>query len=309
MIGRAIGRVADRLLALSPAQWWMRERSADALTVFAYHDIDDPETFAGQVDWIVDHCRPVGLADVEAALHDGAPLPPRAALITFDDADRTIWDHGRAVLGPRGVPAVAFVVTDMLGRDEPFWWDEAEALLERGGRSRALDADPSDPAALVRALKALPDDRRREVLDDLRRSAREPAPRFDHLDASDLPDLVDAGIAVGSHSSSHPVLTRCTSEQVRAEIGRAHRALQKALGAPPTAFAYPNGDADGRAVECLRGLGYRVAFVFDHRRARPPVDDPLLVSRVRVGASTNPDRFAIIASGLHPAIHHRIGRS
>ena len=36
---------------------------------------------------------------------------------------------------------------------------------------------------------------------------------------------------------------------------------------------------------------------------------PLRLSRVRVNSDTSLDRFAIILSGLHPALHHARGRS
>jgi hypothetical protein len=52
-----------------------------------------------------------------------------------------------------------------------------------------------------------------------------------------------------------------------------------------------------------------VAFLFDHRVNPATPGHPLRISRVRVNDHTSLDRFAVIVSGLHPALHHARGRS
>ncbi len=87
-----------------------------------------------------------------------------------------------------------------------------------------------------------------------------------------------------------------------------HALLSEAIGHPPTAFAYPNGDEDDRVVAAVDRAGYRVAFRFDHRLAVTPSADRLRVGRVRVATTTTLDRFRMIVTGLHPALHHAVGR-
>jgi peptidoglycan/xylan/chitin deacetylase (PgdA/CDA1 family) len=226
-------------------------------------------------------------------------------LVTFDDGDRTVLDVAAPMLYERGVPGVAFVVAGLLDTDQPYWWDEVAELVENGGR---VGVEQRAPAAVVALLKRVPDDERRQAIDDLRASARRPAGRTTQLRARDLLDLEEAGIAVGNHTLTHPCLPRCSDEQVRSEVVEAHRLLSDALGHPPRAFAYPNGDWDGRAREALSAEGYGLGVLFDHRLARWPLADPLRVSRLRVNSTTPMPRFRTILSGLHPAVHHARGR-
>lgn len=297
----------DRAFFHSPLQVAFY-RLTRGLAVLAYHGIHDPRRFSDQLDVVRERYHPLAPSDLVDALRGRGELPPRAVLITFDDADPTHLEHALPLLRDRELSAVAFVVAGSLGTDQPFWWQEAEALHRSGGCARGFGDVPS-AQVLVRRLKAVPNDAREEALRELRASARGPAPRAAQLREEDLRTLEAGGIEIGSHSLTHPILDRCAPQKVREEILGAHDRLTRALGHPPRFFAYPNGDRDAVAEETLRGLGYGAAFLFDHRRSEWPPRDPLRISRLRVGSQTSLERFQVILSGLHPALHRLLGRS
>jgi peptidoglycan/xylan/chitin deacetylase (PgdA/CDA1 family) len=295
------------MLRRSPAQLAFRRLAARRLTVLAYHGVDDPESFRRQLDHLVATARPVSLEEVVAAVARRRRLPPRAVLVTFDDGHRSVLDAGLPLLRERGIPAVAFVVAGLLDTETPFWWTEVEQLLARGGRT-TTDGGLA-PSVLVARLKAAPDAERLAAIAELRRTASGPAPPAPQLRRDELPLLEAAGIAVENHTWSHPCLPRCDDRKAAAEAHDAHRALRDALGREPRAFAYPNGDWDERTERALAAAGYAAGFLFDHRVNRAAPGHPLRLSRVRVNSDTSLDRFAIILSGLHPALHHARGRS
>ncbi|WP_406194347.1 polysaccharide deacetylase family protein [Kitasatospora sp. NBC_01560] len=306
--GRLAGRRAtvDAVLRHSPAQPLFRLAATRRLAVLAYHGIDDPRTFALQMARLVRIARPVPPALVEEAVHGGRPLPARSVLVTFDDGDRTVLTEALPVLTRLGIPAAAFVVTDHIDGDQPFWWTEAAFLAAHRGTARRLAG--CAPGAVVRRLKTLPDADRRTALAELRDSARAAAPRQQQLTRQDLLTLHRAGVTIGNHTAGHPCLDHCDDDTVRSEITRAHSELAGWLGgAEPTAFAYPNGNVDERADAVLRGLGYRLGFLFDHRHDRLLPRRPLRISRLRVNSATGRDRFDTILSGLHPAVHRLRG--
>ena len=129
----AFARVRDALYwkGLAEQGGWP---AADAPVVLAYHaieDVDDavigdwcvaPELFEQQIDAMTAAGFTfVGLGDVLAAL-DGAPLPARPALLTFDDAYASLLVSAAPVLAARGIPAVVLVVSDHVGG-----WNEWDA--------------------------------------------------------------------------------------------------------------------------------------------------------------------------------------
>ena len=287
----------------SPAQSFFEWRSGRRLVVLAYHDVKDAERLFDQIRFIKSCTRPVDQLDVIRALR-GRQLPRFPILITFDDGCRSLVDTVLPMFHEHGIPGVAFVVSGLLGTDRSLWWSEVERLVSAGGSSDVIGRVTASDA--VSLLKYLPEEQRVSAIQDLRSSAQAEM-RGQQLSHDELSKLESGGIAIGSHTHNHPCLPRCSTEKVQAEIREAHHQLASALGHPPRAFAYPNGDWDPRAESLLKQLGYDAAFLFDHRTNRLPIRDPLRISRVRVDSTTSMDRFRMIVSGLHPTLHRLRG--
>lgn len=282
----------DWALRRSPAHPVFRRRTARHLAVLGYHGIDDPARFARHLDLLGRVARPVGLDAVLAAIDGGPALPDRAVLVTFDDCGPTHLEVALPLMRERRIPGVAFAVAGLVGTDEPFWWDEVRRL---------------GAGALVEGLKRMPDVERRATIARLRDEATGPPVRMRQLAAEHLRALEAGGIAIGSHSLTHPCLPRCDDAGLEREVAGAHAALTGILGHPPAAIAYPNGDWDARILAAARRAGHRIGFGFDHRLQPMPPDEPLVVSRVRVHTHDPVDRIAVTLSGLRPALHHARG--
>jgi len=111
--------------------------SSDRVLVLCYHAIEDqsddpvlapygvpPKRFADQLDSLTRRGFSFISPDQLAAfLRSKAPLPRRPVLLTFDDGHAGLLDVARSLLRPRGIQALAFVVTDVAsGTNE---WDQA----------------------------------------------------------------------------------------------------------------------------------------------------------------------------------------
>lgn len=57
--------------------------------------------------------------------------------------------------------------------------------------------------------------------------------------------LGDAGWEIGSHTRTHPRLTRLSDEVLRDELSLSREELEERLGCPCRSLAYPYGDVDG----------------------------------------------------------------
>ncbi len=80
------------------------------------------------------------------------------------------------------------------------------------------------------------------------------------MTADQLRELADAGMEIGSHSRSHPYLARIAdARRLRQEIFDSRTKLEKVLGRPVTAFAYPFGHYTPQIVELVKEAGYRAA--------------------------------------------------
>jgi peptidoglycan/xylan/chitin deacetylase (PgdA/CDA1 family) len=77
----------------------------------------------------------------------------------------------------------------------------------------------------------------------------------DHLTATDLRTLFDAGNEIAGHTVSHVNLSPLTTAEARQEVCADRNALL-GLGFPVTSFAYPFGSFDAGTEQVVRDCGY-----------------------------------------------------
>ena len=124
----------------------------------------------------------------------------------------------------------------------------------------------------------------------------------------DLVELESAGVAIGSHSLTHPCLDMCTQDETVGELRQSRELLEGWLGHDVRAVAYPNGNVDRSVESAAETAGYDLGFLFDHRLSKNPPADPLRISRVRVDTTDSLDRFKGIVSGVSPMVLGLRGR-
>jgi Polysaccharide deacetylase len=107
-------------------------------------------------------------------------------------------------------------------------------------------------------------------------------------------ELRDAGMLVGGHTVSHPVLARCDAARQEQEVRDCAARLSEELGLELRYFAYPVGlrhafDATTRGV--LARAGVRLAFSLYGGHLRQRRFDPYDVPRASVGMGDAPSAF------------------
>jgi peptidoglycan/xylan/chitin deacetylase (PgdA/CDA1 family) len=312
-VASALGRgpAADAVVrALERVAPWRR----GVLAVLTYHRVDDPARrpellpglvsatpagFAAQMAVVADRYRPVTLAEVLDALPDPRRLPPRAVLVTFDDAYADFAAHAWPTLVTTGVPATLFVPTAF--PDQPtrrFWWDRLWDAL----RTTTLPAVPDPPlgrlplgddrergaamSSLRDWLKGRPDGLAMSEVDRLVAALlpdgepeREPAV----LDWATLRRLAGEGLTLAPHTRTHPLLDQVPAETAVEEITGSREDLEREVGPVPRVLAYPSGAHGGEAVDAARWAGMVLAVTTERGGNDLRDADPLRIRRINVG--------------------------
>ena len=99
------------------------------------------------------------------------------------------------------------------------------------------------------------------------------------MEAGEIREWLAAGQRVGSHTLTHPWLTRIPLARAREEIGAARRKLEDQFGVVITDFCYPYGDWNPDIRDLVREAGYRTATTTDFG-VNTPATDPLELRRV-----------------------------
>lgn len=228
-----------------------------------------PTTFSRHLSWLAEEFSVLPLHEIVARQGRGAPLPPRACAISFDDGWRDNLEYALPTLESRGLPATIFVVTERVGSQGAFWPDEVcrrMAPLRRDRQrelARRLGAEVAgDPvASVLDHLKRVSEAARPDLLDSLRGQTDAPADSGrELLDWSDLAQLANAGIDIESHGATHAILTGLPDDAVERELRSAREQLLARGHGRHGLLAYPSGCHDERVRAIAGKLGHMGAF-------------------------------------------------
>jgi peptidoglycan/xylan/chitin deacetylase (PgdA/CDA1 family) len=267
-------------------------------------------------------------------------LPPRAVLLTCDDGlvnnltdmvpvleeegvrclffvtgasanegTGTLWYEQlfllflRAPAGSFNITSAEIEISDTLaGRDQrrALWWDLVKRLSQVGAESRKAFLD----AARIRL--------RTGDLDAFFPANDVPSQRrFRLLNRAELKQLESAGMTIGAHSMSHPLLSRLPSELARAEITEGRACLEAVLGKRVWAFAYPFGDAQSVTPEILvmaKDAGYSAAFL-NWGGGLGTELLPFAIPRVHVSAGMGLAELEAHVAGFYSSLQRHVGRN
>jgi peptidoglycan/xylan/chitin deacetylase (PgdA/CDA1 family) len=117
------------------------------------------------------------------------------------------------------------------------------------------------------------------------------------LTGDELGEMDGSGlISVGSHTVTHPILPRCSPDQLEAELTVSRRIIEKLLGHACRLFCYPNGDFDATTQTAVEQAGYAGAVCsrlgFNQRGA-----DVFAITRLGIPGTLPMAEFAALVSG------------
>ena len=95
------------------------------------------------------------------------------------------------------------------------------------------------------------------------------------------------GIMIGSHTHTHPVLTRLDLDSQAKEIQVSMDMIQKNVNVVPSVFSYPEGDEnsfDQDTIQLLKSAGIRYAFTVTNG-VNLDMESPYNLKRIGVKAS------------------------
>jgi peptidoglycan/xylan/chitin deacetylase (PgdA/CDA1 family) len=283
---------------------WVRPPKPRPL-ILNYHRIADPTPadfwglavspakFREQLQVLRRHHYVLPLAQFISKLFDGA-LPSNAVALTFDDGYVDNLVAAKPLLAAADTPATAFIVTNYIGRSEPYWWDELATFILLKSKPQkfeivvgnqcmqfdfctedgttSVDTSKARHAALWKiwgVLRLLDEEDRQSEMKKLRSIF----PTNDHqtifgraMTGDEVRKIASNGlVAIGAHTATHAVVKGMESSACRREITESKLACEALIGAPVTAFAYPYGDFDAEAREAVRAAGFAFACATQRR--------------------------------------------
>ena len=239
-----------------------------------FPDEPDAEQFDRIVSWIKAWFEVVPLDAAVDALKT-AKLPARAAVITFDDGYADNCTVALPILLKHRIPATFFIATGYL--DGGRMWNDTVVEAIRRSRENLLELQlagrmPETMPIGTNAEKRLAIGKILSQIKYLSFKDREDAARtIADQQGNNLPDnlmmtseqvitMRGAGMLIGAHTVTHPILAKLSEAEARNEISDCKHSLEALLGEKIRLFAYPNGkpnlDFQIKDVSIIRDLGF-----------------------------------------------------
>ena len=252
----------------------------------------------------------LSLAEVLEVRDGRRTLPPRAVMITFDDAYVDFIEHAWPALRRHGAPVTMFVPTAYPGDPgRAFWWDRLHAAITATARREVRTPAGRFPLGTVeerlRAHRALcaavgraPHADAVALVDEVVRALGGGEARSAVLDWGRLRSLAAEGLTLAPHTRTHPRLDRLGVEAAMSEVAGSRADLEREIGPTPKVLAYPEGGHDDAVVDALSREGFALAFtthrrVNDLRRA-----DWLRLGRINVGRRSSVGAIGLQLQGI-----------
>lgn len=336
----------DELLVLTYHSVVKGVRESRRRYPLVYRNAVDAPRFERQMRHLRRHYHLLDGEDLRAVL-EGAPLPERAALVTFDDGLLNNATVALPILARLNVPAFFFLPTGFVdaasqGTLRRHWSEgliahlshrsttdstlDLRAIAERVPTQVDLVGLDIAPAIrrIVDHLKRLPRSDRRDCLSALDALLGDPpSPSTFPADPEGHSVLAtmtweqarratETSVTLGGHTVTHESLARLPDDTAASEIRDCLHAISEKTGQTADFFSYPYGRPQDFSTvhrEVLSDLGCRGAFtqIVGFNDAST---DPMTLRRIDVSPNYSLDMFCYVASGTKRAVDRLVrGRS
>jgi peptidoglycan/xylan/chitin deacetylase (PgdA/CDA1 family) len=280
---------------------FVKKRRAPSLQILTYHRVNDEQdpffpatpvdVFEKQMAYVARKHHVCALDEAVERFRRG-DLPDNALAITFDDGYRDNYLYAFPVVKSWSLPMTIFLATDAIGTGQTLWHDRVFAAFRDTSAPALHGLDPAFEGASLRTvrertgvmghilawLRQCNERERNQRISALCRAlgVREKVKDGElMLSWDDVKRMRGQGVSFGSHTASHPILSRLSRQETEAEIERSCAAMERHLGERPVLFAYPNGtkaDFTETTKDVLKQFGFRCAVTTEFGVNEPGTD-------------------------------------
>ena len=312
----------------------VRSRVARHVPVLAYHRVFEPpdgypcdpglvsatpEDFRRQMAFVSRMFDVLSASELADVIRGNRALPARPLVITFDDGFADNYLHAFPILSEYGITATFFLSTEYIDSHKPFWFDalyasilstpnreiELPSISERLRIGDDRERRGAQAERLLRTAKTVADETRLQLLCELREQLdMNIADEHSYpLSTAQVTEMLEGGMDIGSHTVSHPLLSRIADrKQLDYELSASKATLEQIAGREITTLSYPVGGLgsyNSRVIDAAMAAGYQLAFTYQSGTNRLEDlfgENAFKLKRVHVERETSFDDFRACAT-------------
>ena len=233
-----------------------------------------------QLIWLQHHTTILSESDLIDIVATGRRRCCISTLVTFDDGYRDNFTLAYPILKELKIPAIFFIATDQINSRKLGWWDITAYCIKHSkkkeityhGRTFDLSGQCSQSIRHFHKILQMMDARQQKrVLNELFDTCGVQYPDLDEqsaqlMDWDQIRSMSGNGIAIGSHTHTHPILSRMSETEQRYEMMESGAIIESQTGRRPRSIAYPVGrhiHISAKTPAIASGAGYCAGFSFN----------------------------------------------
>lgn len=216
-------------------------------------------------------------------------LPANSVCITFDDGYKDNFTNALPILQKYDFNATFFIASGFLNGG--MMWNDKVRELVRSMQSSELDLKEYDLGeyqwedenqrrevieAVIGKLKYCHFQERLEKIDNIVSQFGNGELAEMMMTDAEVIGLRDAGMEIGGHTVSHPILAKLNQQEAMTEIVENKDYLESLLSEKISIFAYPNGkpvqDYTSESIDAVKKAGYQCAMTTSWGVSRQSTD-------------------------------------
>jgi peptidoglycan/xylan/chitin deacetylase (PgdA/CDA1 family) len=265
------------------------------LTVLAYHRIYPnlrerflfdkeiisaiPEILEQQVRKIKAYFEVINFYQLRELLSAKKSVPQNTLIITFDDGYADNYEIACKILSTHGITGVFFVTTAYIDKMDPFWFEKLFYLVNQmkertmvlGDEKLKVVVNKKNKNAAIKKIldfiSKVDENQRIQVLTDIEEQSGVLLKDIEHvrtLSREQIGTMCRHGFEIGSHTVSHPFLSRVNNITLDYELRESKKHIEEITGQEVISVGYPFGDFNQNVINKAYECGYLFGCSYQH---------------------------------------------
>ncbi|MBD3640942.1 MAG: polysaccharide deacetylase family protein [Marinobacter sp.] len=253
--------------------------------ILMYHRISEREDcgritvsqFEHHLNIIKKHFNPVPLSSL-VSQNSKTCVKNNSVAITFDDGYYDFAEYAFPLLKANNIPATIFITTGFVNGDLWLWPDQIKYAIDNAAREsislEVLGGELMVAGNELQAWNILSDycltaseNEKKSIIRKIFKNLGVDFPNstpdsYRPLNWTQINNFISEGLEVGSHSVTHPILSKLSNNQLVRELQGSRQSIIENTGVYPKGFCFPNGmpdDFNERVKLAVKAAGYEYA--------------------------------------------------
>lgn len=206
------------------------------------------EQFRADLDYLLEHFKPISLAELKASILEGKALEENCMHLSFDDGLKEVYTIIAPVLEEKGIPATIFLNSNFVDNQALFFRYKISLIIDFIAKNKAVEQTLNYPYPLDKKSLLAMEYEQTHKIDEIASLLKIDFTDFletqqPYLTSPQIKDLIKRGFTIGGHSVDHPLYAGLTLDEQLEQTEKSIQFVQDKFDLSYRVFSFPFTDS------------------------------------------------------------------